>query len=315
MISSCIHNRNDISLRWRVHRRLKIYANPITEYIEILPITWYIESVEFDAILQIGDDRMFIEERHREISDYIRENGKIMVSEITGKYGISDESARRDLRILEQKGHCQRTHGGAIAVRQVGLRPPADRCFESMPIFENYRQIAAHASGLIRENDSVFLTGGSFGYIMTSLLPREYHYTVVVNSADIAKELRSYDNIDVYLTGGRMSPRGSFYDSMAREMVGRMHFDLCFLTGAGLTADFGLSNATDEAASFQRTVIQNSRRRYLLMPGTKIGVNAFIRVCDAEVFDAVITDGDCVDERIAALKERKIDVIVTGERK
>lgn len=47
---------------------------------------------------------MFIEERHQEISDTIKANGKITIAEITSKYGISDESARRDLRLLEQKG-------------------------------------------------------------------------------------------------------------------------------------------------------------------------------------------------------------------
>ena len=40
---------------------------------------------------------MFIEERHQEISDTIKANGKITIAEITSKYGISDESARRDL--------------------------------------------------------------------------------------------------------------------------------------------------------------------------------------------------------------------------
>ena len=63
---------------------------------------------------------MFMEERHQEIVDIIKTNGKITVSEITAKYGISDESARRDLRILEQKGICKRTHGGAIPARQIG---------------------------------------------------------------------------------------------------------------------------------------------------------------------------------------------------
>ena len=46
---------------------------------------------------------MFIEERHQEISDTIKSNGKITIAEITGKYGISDESARRDLRLPKQK--------------------------------------------------------------------------------------------------------------------------------------------------------------------------------------------------------------------
>ena len=62
---------------------------------------------------------MYMEERHQQISDLIRENGKISVAEIVEKYGISDESARRDLRMLEKKGLCKRTHGGAIRLQQV----------------------------------------------------------------------------------------------------------------------------------------------------------------------------------------------------
>ena len=84
-------------------------------------------------------------------------------------------------------------------------------------------------------------------------------------------------------------------------------------TGAGLTADFGLSNGTDETASFQRAVIRNSRKRYLLIPNAKVGVNSFIKVCEAEVFDAIITDWDCVEDQIAALEDKGIQVIVVEE--
>lgn len=257
---------------------------------------------------------MFIEERHQEISEIIKTNGKITVAEITDKYKISDESARRDLRLLEQKGVCKRTHGGAIAAPQVSVRPPVDRNFEKMPVFDNYREIAREAAGMICENDTVYLTGGSLGYIMVSFLPKNIKYTVVVNSVDIARELRSFDNIDVYVAGGKMRQSGSLVDSLAGEFVSRLHFDLCFITGAGLTVDFGLSNGTDETAAFQRAVIKNSRKKCLLLPGVKIGADSFIKVCDAETFDLVITDWDCVEEQLLAIEEKgvKIKVVNNG---
>lgn len=258
---------------------------------------------------------MFIEERHREISETIEKDGKITIAAITGKYGISDESARRDLRLLEQKGVCKRTHGGAIGVGQVSVRPPVDRNFDNMPVFDNYREISHAAVQLIHENDTVYLTGGSFGYIMTSFLPKDFRYTVIVNSVDIARELRSFDNIDIYVAGGKMRQSGSLVDSIANEFVSRLHFDLCFITGAGLTADFGLTNGTDETAAFQRTVIRNSRKRCLLLPGAKIGVDSFIKVCDADIFDHIITDWDCVEDQIAALEEKGVEIMVVEEPK
>ncbi len=256
---------------------------------------------------------MFMQERHKAIADSIAANGKITIAEIVARFGISEESARRDLRLLEQQGVCKRTHGGAILPQQVSVRPPVDRRFETMPIFPNYREIAKYAARQIRENDVVYLTGGSFGHIAVPFLPKDFRYTVVVNSVDVAKELRDFENIDVYIAGGRMRRSGSVTDSLAAEFVSRLHFDVCFLTGAGLTADFGLSNGTDETASFQRAVLRNSRRKYLLLPGAKVGVNSFIRVCEAEAFDAVITDWDCVEDQIAALEEKGIRVITVEE--
>ena len=258
---------------------------------------------------------MFMEERHQEITETINANGKVTIAEITAKYGISDESARRDLRLLEQKGICKRTHGGAIVMQQVSVRPPVDRDFDKMPIFDNYREISRFAVKKISKNDIVYLTGGSFGYIMVSFLPKDIHYTVVVNSVDIAKELRAFENIDVYLVGGKMRQSGSVVDSFANDFVSRLHFDVCFITGGGVTADFGLSNGTDETATFQRTVMKNSRKKYMVIPSAKIGVDSFVKVCDVDTFDEIITDWDCMEEQIAALEEKGVTVTVVEEAK
>lgn len=251
---------------------------------------------------------MFMEERLIEIEKIIKEKGKINTAEIQRKFAVSFETARRDLRVLEERGVCKRTHGGGIAALQVGFRPPVDRDYANMQVFDNYREIARYAATLIEKGDTVYLAGGSLGYIMLTYLPKDIHYTLVVNCVDIAKELRAFENADVYLVGDKMRQSGSVVDSMARDFVSRLHFDKCFMTGAGFTAEFGLSNGTDETASFQRTVIGNSRKKYLLIPSTKIGADAFVRVCGAEEFDAVITDWDCAEEAATAITERGVEV-------
>lgn len=258
---------------------------------------------------------MFMEERHQEILDTIKAKGKITIAEISSKYGISDESARRDLRFLEQKGVCKRTHGGAILIGQVSVRPPVNRDFDHMPIFDNYREISRFAVKKISENDTVYLTGGAFGHIIVSFLPKDIYYTVVVNSVDIGKELRNFDNIDVYIAGGKMRQSGSLVDSLANEFVNRLHFDICFITGAGLTAEFGLSNGTDETATFQRTILKNSRKSCLLIPSSKIGVDSFIKVCDVDAIDSIITDWDCIEDQIVAIEERGVTITIVEEPK
>lgn len=256
---------------------------------------------------------MFMEERQQQIAELIEKTGKITVAEIAEKYGISSESARRDLRLLEQKGLCKRTFGGAIQPRQVNIRPPADRDFSNMPIFDTYREISKAAAEQIREHDVVYLSGGSFGHIMIPYLPTEIPYTIIVNSVEMGHELRGLGNAEIYVVGGKMRQSGTMTDSLAAEFVSRIHFDLCFITGAGLTAEFGLSNGTDETAAFQRMVMKNSRKRILLMPGAKVGMDSFIKVCEADQFDLIVTDWECVEDQLASLEEKGIDLFVVEE--
>ena len=79
-------------------------------------------------------DKMFAE--------LIEKKGHITIAELTTLFDISNESARRDLRILESKGLCKRTHGGALKPMPAGFMPPRNRNFDEMPVFENYQQIA-----------------------------------------------------------------------------------------------------------------------------------------------------------------------------
>ena len=254
---------------------------------------------------------MYMEERHQKIAEIIQKDGKISVADIVESSGISDESARRDLRILDKKGLCKRTHGGAIRLQQIGfIAPGKERNYADMPVFDNYREIARRAAAAVKENDIVYLTSGSFGFIMLQFLPRDFPYTLVVNSPDLAVPLRQWDNIDVFLVGGKMRQSGSVVDSMAADFVSRLHFDRCFLTGGGLTAEFGLSNRTGETVAFQQAVLKNSRNRILLMPSGKIGVDSFLKVCDAEQFDTIITDWECLEEQAARLRETGTEVII-----
>lgn len=256
---------------------------------------------------------MFAEARQQEIAAYIQEHGSISIAEIVEKYGVSGESARRDLRALEQAKQCKRTHGGAVQVHQVGMRPPLDRNFDAMPIDPHYDRIAAQAAALIQPGDTAYLTGGSFGFLLLRHLPTELPCTLVVNNVDLANRLRAFPHADVYLAGGLMRKSGSVVDSMARDFVSRLHFDLSLLTGAGFTADFGLSNGTDETASFQRQIILNSRRNVALMPSAKVGADAFVKVCDADAFDLLITDWDCVPDELDKLREQGVNVLVAEE--
>jgi DeoR family fructose operon transcriptional repressor len=96
-------------------------------------------------------------------------------------------------------------------------------------------------------------------------------------------------------------------------MIIVLHFDLSLMTGAGFDADFGMSNGTDETATFQCTIIENTRNNILLMPNQKIGFKAFIKVCDAKCFDTLITDWDEVEDELTKIEDLGVEVVVANK--
>jgi DeoR family transcriptional regulator, fructose operon transcriptional repressor len=255
---------------------------------------------------------MFIEERHQAILDILTAERRISIGEIQEKFDVSIDSARRDLRILEEKGLLKRTHGGAIPVQQVGLHSPAKQwsAAELTSISENIDAIAKKAVEFIKPNDAVYITSATVGYVMLRYLPTNFEYTVVTNSIDNASVLRKFDNIQTYVVGGKMRPNGRIVDSFAQEFVGRMRFDCSFLTGAGFSAGFGVSNGTPETSAFQRAIADNSRKNIALFPAHKIGHNAFLKDVDVQKFDILITDWDAVEDELMKIEEAGVSVIV-----
>lgn len=265
------------------------------------------------------ENQIYMEERQREIADIIAQKGRISSAEIQQMYTISYETVRRDLEQLEKAGLCKRTHGGAIAPLpdsgQVSFRPIAPRDFSTQPIFPEYLAIARDAAKRIKENDCVYLTNGSLGHLILKFLPTDIYYTVVVNSSDMAAELRTFGNFDTYIVGGKMRQSGSIVDSMALENISRFRFDLCLMTGGGLSVDFGLSNGTGETAAFQREVIKNSRKKVLLIPGKKVGHDSFVKVCNISAFNEIITDWTADTALLDKFSSLGIAVTVSEEQK
>lgn len=127
---------------------------------------------------------MLIEERHQKILEILNRTGQIKSREIMEMFDIGFDSARRDLRILEEKGKLIRTHGGAIPLLQVGYRMPKHNTPKDITdIKANYMSIAKKAVEMISKNDVVYITGASVGYFMVKMLPKDFEFTVITNSS------------------------------------------------------------------------------------------------------------------------------------
>lgn len=254
---------------------------------------------------------MFIEERHRMILEHLAKNGSITTNDIIEQYNVSYDTAKRDLRILDEKGLLKRTHGGALPLHQVAIgRPPRETIRDVASIKENYYQIALKAVSMIADNDVVYLSPATLGYFMAKNMPTDKRIKVVTNSIILAEELRPRDNISVILLGGEMDHRGNCYDSIAVETIKRLRFDKSFITSAFLSAQFGLSIQKTIAIGFYEAIVASSKKVIGLYPKEKIGFDSVVSICPAEKLDILITDWDAAESDLIAFEEKGIDVII-----
>lgn len=258
---------------------------------------------------------MFIEERHENILEILSAEGSITCAKIQELFNISYDSAKRDLRILEEKGLLKRTRGGALPIRQVATGKPANMTCKDIPaVKENYRAIALKAVSMIEDNDVVFITSATVGYFMAQNLPADIRIRAVTNSIVIAEELRAHDNVSVIMLGGEMDNKGNCYDTIAVETIKRLRFDKCFLTSACISADFGLSIQRTDAISFWNAVIDSSRKTIGLYPTEKIGFESIVSICPANRLDVMITDWEACEEDLQKFEKQGIEIIAAEKQ-
>ena len=254
---------------------------------------------------------MFIEERHREILKRLNASGTITTAEIQRLFGIGYDSAKRDLRILEEKGLLKRTHGGAIS-----LSAPERK--ETLRIVKDERpdivSIARYAVSLIKPDEVVFLPASPVGLQMVRGLPDGLSVRVVTNSLALAEEARQRQGTKVFMIGGELDDRGCATDSFATETIRRIRMAKSFITTAGVSASFGLSVQKSVSVAFWNAVIGSSSAVIGLYPSERFGVDSVFSVCGAQRLNCVITDGRADTSRISEFAESGVKVIVADNQ-
>ncbi|MDD4125892.1 MAG: DeoR/GlpR family DNA-binding transcription regulator [Eubacteriales bacterium] len=254
---------------------------------------------------------MFIEERHREILKMLEEKGSVSVAEIQRKFFVGYDSAKRDLRILEEKGLLKRTHGGAIPVRNVAFGKPRQvTCKDISEVKDNYMAIAKKAVSMIKDNDVIYIAPATVGCFMAQNMPDGIRIRVVTNSIILAEELRTKNNISVILLGGEMDEKGSCCDAFAVDMVRKLRFDKCFVTAACISAKFGLSIQKSQAISFYNAIMDSSKQIVGLFPAEKIGFDSIVSICPAERLSTLITDWNALEDDLKEFEEKGIEIVI-----
>nr|WP_210317192.1 DeoR/GlpR family DNA-binding transcription regulator [Oryzicola mucosus] len=144
-------------------------------------------------------------DRHRIITDLLRERPFASVRDLQEHLGVSAATIRRDIDKLHDTGRVRKVYGGISAHDgQVTDRLSARPYDENRDIaVEAKRAIALKASALIRDGDSVIVHAGSTCYQLGIEIARR-NVRLYTNSMPLAAYLGEHGTCHVTVAGGEL---------------------------------------------------------------------------------------------------------------
>lgn len=236
----------------------------------------------------------------------LSEMGSITTADIQNRFGISYDSAKRDLRILEEKGALRRTHGGAIPIGELAVGRP-----KKVAEPQNERNtVIERAAGLIVEGETLYLPAGELGVLLARSLPDDMHLTAAVNSIAAAEVLRRRGDVRVILLGGVADANGVCTDYFASEIVGRLRFDKAFIATDGISPAFGISHANSAELMFLGAVLDSARMTVGLYPAERLEYESSFSLSPVSRLDVLITDAALDAARVTEYKKHGVKRII-----
>ncbi len=254
---------------------------------------------------------MYAEERQQAIADLLSVRGRLSVAELSEEFGVTTETVRRDLSVLERAGVVRRVHGGAVPAEALTVLESkvADR---DLAHAEEKDRIAKAALDLLpRAGGSVLLDAGTTTARLAARLPRDLRLTVITNAVPIAARLADHTNLELHLLPGRVrATTQAAVGTDTVEALRRLRVDVAFLGTNGFSASHGFSTPDHDEAAAKRAMVAAALQVVVLADSSKLrqeNMLSFARLSDVDV---LVTDSGTSERDLAALAGSDVEVVV-----
>ena len=247
--------------------------------------------------------RLLPSERQQRIKRLALEQGVLRIVELAEKFRVSEMTIRRDLELLEEAGHVERTFGGAMLTEQAAFESSYSVRLHTHTAAKE--AIASHAATLIQDGDTIILDASTTVFDLARVLHKK-SLTVVTNSLDIAQELRSSPAKVILIGGYLRQVAGSFAGPLALQALKKLHVDQAFISGKGIQIPGGLMDSDIDEVEVKRTMLESAERLNVLIDSSKFGKRALGQIVSLDNIDFLISDNQLSHETVQALNHYSV---------
>ena len=242
--------------------------------------------------------RLFPEERREIILELLATTPKVLVADLSDRFGVSAFTVRADLDELEREGKLTRCHGGAMAVGKTAF------------VEEYEKRFGALAADLVEPGDSVIVDTGTTTIELVRNLAGVSDLTLLTSDLEIASLAEKLlPRANIFFLGGyiRTGLRYTFGTAVLR-MLEPFNVDKAFVSANAFSVERGFSSESVEQAEIKAAFMGHARERYVLVDSSKAGHVALSSFAYAENVDGIVCDRTLEPSLVAALRERNGDI-------
>ena len=211
------------------------------------------------------------------------------IQEAAALFHVTEETIRRDLKVLEEQGLVTRTHGGALLPDDSLTEPPLE-IRESINI-KGKNAIGRQAAGLIRDGDTILLDASTSSFYVAKHLKTKQGLTVITNAERIILELSACEQITLISTGGILRPKSlSCVGRSAENAIAGYHADKVFFSCKGFSPRRGLTDSNEQESDIRKLMIKCSETAVFLCDHTKFDKVGYVTTARLEDIHYFFTD-------------------------
>jgi len=250
--------------------------------------------------------------RRLEILGNVRRNGGASISELAREYSVSAVTIHRDLEMLARDGMVTRIHGGARALDALAPQVETDFMKRVRQNPAGKDMIAMQALKEIEDGATIFIDHSTSCLALARHIERHppKALTIVTNSPAIAYELHE-SAIQVVVTPGDVDQTMRIISGgWTEDFLSRLHFEIAFVSAAGLSLKRGLTTTRQSLAGTLRAVHAVSEGTVALIDSTKVGRDSLLTIFGAQEPDEILTDDGAPAELVAEYRAAGVNLVV-----
>lgn len=247
-------------------------------------------------------------ERRNEILEKLQEDKRVVVSELSQHYDVSEETIRRDLEKLENEGLAIKSYGGAVLNENTNIDLPFN--IRKNRNVAGKQKIAELIRKMVRDGDRIMLDASSTAVFITKGLKDKKDITVITNSIEIIIELFDMPDWQVLSTGG-VSREGTFalVGPQTDKMLRSYRVDKAIISCKGFDPYAGCMDTDELHANNKLTMLQSAKEKILAVDSSKFDETAFAKITDLSGLTTVVTDEKPDERWRQALRDAGLECI------